>query len=120
MNISFGLFGAQLLNLRANLRIARTLKLIWSLVGVRMVFVLVMILVETGFLFGSLYALKGLIDIIAGAGGNLRLSADAIIQQILLAGILTVCYNIARALSFYSSEIQSARVVEHLNDSIHD
>lgn len=120
MNISFGLLGTQLLNLRANLRIARTLKLIWSLVGVWMIFVLVMILIETGFLFGSLYALKGLIDIIASSGGNLRLSAAVIIQQILLAGILTVCYNIARALSFYSSEVQSAKVVEHLNDSIHD
>ncbi|MBK1439202.1 ABC transporter ATP-binding protein [Parapedobacter sp. ISTM3] len=107
------------MDLKSNLQIARTLRLIWSLEGRGMLFVVAMIVVETAFLFSSLYALKGLIDIIAESGGHLGTHVEAVIRQILIAGALTLFYNIARAISFYSSEIQSAKVAEHLNDSIH-
>lgn len=110
----------RLAHLKSNLRITRTLRLVWSLTRGWMALVLFMIILETALFLGSLYALKGLIDVVANSGGNPSEYADSIMRQVLLAGAMAILYNIAKAISAYTSEIQAAKVAEHLNDRIHE
>jgi len=103
----------------SGLNLRKTLELVWSLTGGLTLWVVFLIFLETGLFLGSLYALKGLIDLIAGQvyleiGGQ-----QQIMQQIGIAGILAVLHNGMKSITVYFSEKQAALVAEHINDRIH-
>lgn len=79
-----------------------------------------MIILETGLFFFSLYALKLLIDSVSASGFNLSSHEEEVVSRIWLAGIASVVYMVARAISAYVIEKQSARVAAHLDDRIHE
>src|SRR5690625_362145 len=105
--------------LKSNLNLIKILKLIWSVEKKWTIYNVVMIMAETGFFFLSLYWLKLLIDSISNAGQDLQAYKNEIFFNILIACIAAVLYAVAKALSTYVTEKQSARVAEYLDDRIH-
>lgn len=104
----------------AQLRIGRTIKLLWSL-SKQMTFLLVfMLILETVTLYASLYAIKILIDLVTVSSTNMALSADQIVTQLIIAASLTVAYHVVKAISAYVTERQAATVSELINDKIHE
>ncbi|HWK56108.1 MAG TPA: ABC transporter ATP-binding protein [Parapedobacter sp.] len=104
----------------SNLDVRKPIALVWSLAGGMTLLVILMIVVETALFFGSLYALKGLLDIVAQQDFGNPDFADQIIRQVAFAGILAGLYNVAKAISAYTTEIQAAKVSEHINNKIHE
>jgi ATP-binding cassette subfamily B protein len=103
----------------SGLDLGETLKLVWSLSGGLMVGVVLLILLETALFLGSLYALKGLIDLIANQQYAEPGGTTLIIRQIIGAGILAVLHNGLKSITVYYTEKQAAFVAEHMNDRIH-
>lgn len=106
--------------LRSNLNLAKTLKLVWSVEKKWTSYNVIMIVIETGLLFTSLYCLKLLIDSISKTAGDLAAHKNEILFNIFIAGLSAVLYVIAKAISSYVTEKQSARVAEYLDDKIHE
>ncbi len=104
----------------AQLRIGRTIGLLWSL-SKQMTFLLVfMVILETVTLYASLYAIKILIDFVTASSGNMTLNVDRIVMQLIISASLTVAYHIVKAISAYVTERQAATVSELINDKIHE
>lgn len=110
----------KLKKLGANLKVGRTIRLVWSLARTWTIIAIIMIVLETIFMLGSLYSLKYVVDIFS----NTHLVGSAkeylIIKYIIIAAIIGVLYYVIRAISAYISEIQAARVSEQIDDKIHD
>lgn len=103
----------------SGLDLGATLRLVWKLSGGLMVVVILLILLETGLFLGSLYALKGLIDLIATQQYTQPGGTTLVIHQIILAGILAVMHNGLKSVTVFYTEKQAAIVAEHMNDEIH-
>ena len=104
----------------AQLRIGRTLGLLWSF-SKQMTFLLIfMLIVETVALYASLYSIKILVDLVTNASGPLISNADRIVTQLIIAASLTVAYHIIKAISAYVTERQAATAAELINDKIHE
>lgn len=105
---------------KSNLNISRTLGLVWSVAGKWSVLAICMIIVETLLFFGSIYALKMLVDAVSATVSKGQIWEDKIIHTLVWAGVLTVCYHVAKAFSVYVTEIQSVKVSEYLYARIHE
>src|SRR5690606_11955890 len=108
------LISARLKQIVSNLDVRKPIALVWSLAGGMTLLVMLMIVVETALFFGSLYAVKGLVDIVAQQDFGSTVFANQIIRQVTLAGILVGLYNVAKAVSAYTTEWQAAKVSEHI------
>jgi len=106
--------------LRTNLNIRRTLQLVWSIARGWTLVVAIMIFLETIFMLGSLYSLKLLVDIVSKSDLKNLANEGLVLKYVLFAGVIGVLYNVVRALSAYTGEIQAARVSENIDDKIHD
>lgn len=103
---------------RTNLNLTRTLCLIWSVARKWTSLLTLMIILEGGLFFFSLYMLKRLIDTVAGFKANH--DEQLLIRNIIMAGVAAILYTIVKSISVYVTEIQSARVSEHIDDKIHE
>lgn len=104
----------------SNLNISRTLGLVWSVAGKWSVLAIGMIIVETVLFFGSIYALKMLVDTVSSSVNEGPLWAGEVLRSFVWAGALTIAYHIAKAFSVYVTEIQSTKVSEYIYAKIHE
>ncbi|GGG98362.1 ABC transporter permease [Parapedobacter pyrenivorans] len=79
-----------------------------------------MIILETLLFFGSIYALKMLIDAVSITISKEQTEVEEIMYTLVWAALLTICYHVIKAFSVYATEIQSAKVSEHLYAKIHE
>ncbi len=114
------LISVRLKQIVSNLDVRKPIALVWSLAGGMTLLVVLMIVVETALFFGSLYAVKGLVDIVAQQDFGSPAFANQIIRQVALAGILAGFYNVVKAVSAYTTERQAAKVSEYINNKIHE
>jgi len=103
---------------KSNLNISRTLRLVWSVAGKWSVLAICVIIIETLLFFGSIYALKILVDTVPAINKGQVWEGD-VLHALVWAGLLAVGYHIAKAFSVYVTEIQSTKVSEHLYARIH-
>jgi ATP-binding cassette subfamily B protein len=102
--------------LKTNLNLKRTLRLVWSIAPKWTVISIVMVVLESGLFFASLYLLKILIDKVAKHGSG---SGHGVIYYVLAAGLAGIMYAIVKALSSYTTEVQAGKVTEYIDDKIH-
>ena len=107
-------------NLHSNLKLKRTIRLVWLAAKGWMVFSVSMIIVETVLFLGSLYALKLLVDEISNININDLNAEHEIIKHVVIAGVFSVLYSIARFVSAYAIEVQAAKVANYIDDKIHE
>jgi ATP-binding cassette subfamily B protein len=110
----------KLRKLRTNLNIARTIRLVWSVARGWTIVVMAMIFLETFFMLASLYSLKLLVDVVSTTSLRNLGSENMLVEYLVIAGGLSVLYNVIRSLSAYTGEIQATRVSESIDDKIHD
>ncbi|SDJ56422.1 ATP-binding cassette, subfamily B [Pedobacter sp. ok626] len=115
-----GSLSVKLQDIKTNLNIGRTMRLVWSVTKSWTIIVIVMIFLETIFMLASLYSLKLLVDVVSKTNLKNFGSESLVIQYVVLAGVLGVLYNVIRSLATYTGEIQAARVSESIDDKIHD
>lgn len=120
LTISCRAFAKRVRIFKSNLNLARTFKLIWSVEKKWTTYNLLMILVETGSFFFSLYALKLLIDGVSHSGFTLAIQKEILFSRLWFAGITSILYMVSRAISAFVIEKQSARVAAYLDDRIHE
>ena len=113
-------FSRKINNLKTNLNLGRTVRLVWSVARGWTIVVVLMIFLETFFMLASLYALKLLVDVVAKTNLRDLGTENTVTEYVLLAGILGVLYNVIRSLATYTGEIQAARVSESIDDKIHE
>jgi len=104
----------------ANLNAGRTVKLVWSISRGWTIITILMIILETAFMLGSLYSLKILIDVFTRTQLTGTAKEMLILKYTGIAAVIGVFFYVIRAISAYVSEIQAARVSEQIDDKIHD
>ena len=102
---------------RTNLNLSRTLKLIWLLTKGRVLWMLVLIVVESSFFFLSLFLFRLLINAVAQK--QLPNQVATVTKLLLLAAGATILYLVIKAISSFITEKQSAKVSEHIDDKMH-
>lgn len=107
-------------NLQTNLKLKRTIKLVWSAAKGWMLFSVSMIIVETVLFLGSLYALKLLVDEISNINVHDPEAEYQIVKHVVIAGIFSILYSIARFVSAYAIEVQATKVSNFIDDRIHE
>jgi ATP-binding cassette subfamily B protein len=107
-------------NLHTNLKLKRTIKLVWFAAKGWMVFSVSMIIVETVLFLGSLYALKLLVDEISNINIDDPNAEFGIIKHVVIAGAFSILYSIARFISAYAIEVQATKVSNYIDDKIHE
>ncbi len=110
------IFTEKLNKLKTNLNIKRTLNLVWSVAPKWTVISILMIFLESGLFFSSLYFLKALIDQLSKA--NTTHHQD-IFYYVTAAGVAAILYAITKSISAYTTEVQAAKVSEYIDDKIH-
>lgn len=111
-------------NITTKLKLRRTLQLVWEVSRTRMIFSILLIIVETGLYFGSLYLLKLIVDAVANPTALAEeaswLQNFSAIHFVLAAAIVSVLHIAVQAISTYITEVQAAKVAEHVDDKIHE
>lgn len=102
-----------------NLRVGRTVEMVWAIAKGWTIAAIAMIILETIAMLASLYSLKVLVDVFTKTP-KAQLTEALIVKYVVIAAGLGILYNVIRALSAYTSEIQAARVSEKIDDEIHD
>ncbi len=105
---------------QSNLNLSKILRLVWSVAPRWTAYNVLMILIETGSFFFSLYALKLLIDSVSASMQDLMANKDTILLNLFLAGFSAILYAVSKAISNYVTEKQSAIVAEYMDDKIHE
>lgn len=103
----------------SDLKLNRTLKLVWKLEPRRTVFVVLMIMVSIGFLYLSLITLKDLIDLVSQFEADSADYERQVIRQVLIAGGAMVARSVVASISDYVTEVQTAIVSEKIDNLIH-
>lgn len=85
-----------------------------------MLFSVSMIIVETVLFLGSLYALKLLVDEISKINVHDPEAEYQIVKHVVIAGIFSILYSIARFVSAYAIEVQATKVSNFIDDRIHE
>lgn len=105
-------------NLKSNLNITHILHFIWKVSPKMTVVSLVMIALETGLFFLSLYSLKLLIDAV-GSNTQSPLDSPQVVNSIIMAAVTGIAYLAFKSISTYIAEVQAATIAEHMSDKIH-
>src|SRR5690606_13508348 len=100
---------------RSNLNIKPILKLIWAASPKNTAISIILILIETGLFFASLYLLKLLIDAVVNDATNLSKGSD-VSTLIIFAAIAAVLHVSFKSISSFYAEKQSATISEHINE----
>jgi ATP-binding cassette subfamily B protein len=109
-------FTEKVKKLKANLNLKRTLRLVWSIAPKWTVISILMVVLESGSFFASLYLLKILIDkVVKHTSG----SGHPVLYYVLAAGLAGILYAIVKAISTYTTEVQAGKVTEYIDDRIH-
>lgn len=103
----------------SDLKLARTLLLVWKMEPRRTIMVVVMIMISTGMLYVSLTALKDLIDLVANFEPDSLTYQRLVVKQVLIAGGAMVAHSVMGSISDLTSEVQSAIVSEKIDNMIH-
>jgi len=104
--------------IHSNLNIKPILKLIWSISAKNTVFSGILILIETGLFFASLYLLKLLIDVVVIYTSNPN-GGSGVVTLIILAAVAAILHVSIKSISSFYAEKQSATISEHINEKIH-
>lgn len=110
---------SKLSHIKSNLNLRRIIGLVNSAAKGWFYFTIIMIVLETGVFFASLYLLKLLIDVVSNSKGNLAAFQQEIFKYIILAGIAGIAYYVIKAFTAYLTELQATKVAEHINEKIH-
>ncbi|WP_341215352.1 ABC transporter ATP-binding protein [uncultured Wocania sp.] len=110
-------FIINLKKLRDNLKLKRTIGLIWSITKGRAIFPMLLMIFESAVFLGSLYIFKLLIDIIAAPDRGEK--TNLAMLYLAAAGLATMIFLILRALSGYYTQKQAALISEYVDDKIH-
>ncbi|WP_246104290.1 ABC transporter ATP-binding protein [Mucilaginibacter corticis] len=100
-------------------KLARTLRLIWSLSPATTTFMFIMIVVENLLFFLTAYAFKYLFGVIVSPA---KYDAEKIVlvEKYLLETFIAISlYVIVKSISQYVSQVQASRVSEFIDDKIH-
>lgn len=103
----------------SDLKLARTLKLVWKIEPKRTILVIIMIMISTGLLYLSLTTLKDLIDLVSGYEPGSAEYQRMIIMQVLIAGGAMVAHSVMGSICDLTSEVQSSIVSEKIDNMIH-
>ncbi|WP_132051981.1 ABC transporter ATP-binding protein [Pseudocnuella soli] len=106
--------------LRANLKLLRTLRLIWTVTRGRVLFTVGMIVLESALFFGSLYIFKLLVNAVAQQPDvPAAARQQEVITYLIIAAAIGVVYMMVRALTGHVAEVQAAKVSTFIDDKIH-
>src|SRR5689334_11134492 len=103
--------------LRTNIDLGRTLRLVWSITGRQLTWVLLLILLENILFLLSLYVFRALINAVVQTSTINKV--ETISKYLLESGLLTISYLVLRSVTNYLCEKQSAKVSEYIDDKIH-
>lgn len=103
--------------LRHNLKLKRTIDLIWSITRGSVIHTLCIIILESLFFMGSLYFFKKLVDIVAIP--NQTDQKYLVLSYLISAAITTVVFLSLKALAGYLTLKQTALINEYVDDRIH-
>lgn len=106
--------------LRTNLRLMRTLRLIWSISKRWTMLTLVSIIVESGFYLLLLYIFKHLINEVAKATPFDTEKVRRVEWYLIIITAGTIVYVIVKALATLATEINAQRVKESIDEKIHE
>lgn len=112
-------FKQRIKRIHSNLNIKPILKLIWSISPKNTTISIILILIETGLFFASLYLLKLLIDAVVNNTSILGGGSD-VLTLIILATITAILHVSSKSISSFYAEKQSATISEHINEKIHN
>ncbi|MEI6948700.1 ABC transporter ATP-binding protein [Paraflavisolibacter sp. H34] len=104
--------------LATNLNLSQVLRLVWSIAPGWTALSCLMIVIESIFFLGALYLLKRLVDAVSKPA-NSQPDEPLVITYILAAAAASVVYLVIRGISTYITEMQAARVSEHIDSRIH-
>src|SRR5690606_22972757 len=102
---------------RNNLKLKRTIDLIWSITQGNVIYTLGIIILESLFFMGSLYFFKQLVDIVAVP--NQADQQGLVVLYLISAALTTVAFLSLRAWASYLTLKQTALINEYVDDKIH-
>ena len=102
----------------ANLKLMRTLRLVWSIARAGFLLTVLMILIENSLFLLMAYLFKKLINILA-QGVYTPDKTHLIFSYLIETFIVALCYVIAKSISSFISELQASKVSEYIDDKIH-
>ncbi|MGF7081451.1 ABC transporter ATP-binding protein [Mucilaginibacter sp. UYCu711] len=105
--------------LLSEIKLMRTLRLIWSLTPVATSITLVMIAVENGLFLLTAYLFKNLFNIIVHNTVFAPPALALINKYLIELFIVILLYVIAKSVSDYVNRLQAAKVGEYIDDKIH-
>lgn len=105
--------------LRTNLKLKRTLQLVWSVARSWTILAIILILLEGVFGLGALYMLKLLINNVADPSVRSYNGGAIILKYVILTGASAVIFVAIRVISGFVTQIQAAKVSEFVDDKIH-
>lgn len=102
-----------------NLNVQRILRLIWNASREWTVISTFFIILESALFFATLYLVKALIDTISKHGISDLKNEPEVIRFVIYSTLAAVFYAAVKAISGYTTEKQSGKVSEFIDDKIH-
>ncbi|WOD43416.1 ABC transporter ATP-binding protein [Hwangdonia lutea] len=103
--------------LKKNLNLKRTLGLIWSITKGKVIYTVLIMIMESLVFMGSLYVFKLLIDIVALPDRNEKY--DLAVLYIIAAGIAAITLVVLSSLASYITQKHAFLISEYVDDKIH-
>lgn len=110
-------FNEKIKKFKTNINLLRTLRLIWSVSNGKVIWMLVLIVLENAIFFSSLYVFRLLINVIAQ--NHYPDKMQALVKYFSIAAMATVVYLVLRAVTAFLTEKQSAKVSEYIDEKMH-
>lgn len=104
---------------RANLNLARTLKLIWEVSPKWTLISVCLILLESLVFFVAFFMLKLVINTLSAPSENVPEKVSLVTKYVIAAGSVSILYIIIKSISAYVTEVQAARVSEQIDGKVH-
>lgn len=107
----------KLQKLKNNLNLKRTIKLLWTITDGKVIYTLILMIIESFIFMGSLYVFKMLIDIVALP--NRSEKYDLAVMYLIVAGIATMASVAVSSISSYITQKHAFLISEYIDDKIH-
>ncbi len=114
-----GAIRARIGQVRANLRLMRTLRLVWSIAKGWTLLTILTIFTESGLYLALLYIFKRLVNEVASATPFDTTKEHRVGFYLLLVASGTIIYVLVKALSSLVTEMQATQVKEKIDEKIH-
>jgi ATP-binding cassette subfamily B protein len=105
--------------LKTNLKLKRTVQLVWSVARTWTIVAIILIVLEGLFGLAALYMLKILINTLASPEAKVN-GQEPILRYVVLTGVAAILFVIVRVVSGFVTQIQAAKVGEYVDDKIHE